>query len=448
MDSRTVNAKPDDLSAWESYLYAINPNIIKLGLDRIKSVAHHMGVAEFPESRVITVAGTNGKGSTATMIAGALTACGIKTGLYTSPHILNFNERIAIDGSCASPFSLCEAFSAVYDACAETGIELTFFEYTTLAAFYLFKKNNCQVLVLEVGLGGRLDAVNILDCDIAVIPSIGLDHCALLGNTEEAIAGEKAGIIKSGTTQVILGYMSEGARRVITETAERVTGRKDCMQLLGENLEVEYTDNTHFNLIKPFRVDGVTVPTLPLINAPLSLTAVLFIAESLKNITGLHISTEAILKGIEKARLHGRVETVSENPCVILDVAHNPPAMRYLASVLRNRGEKIRYAVIGMLKDKDIVSSLREISGLFSRIYVCSLPGERGSTASHVKDSLIEAGYSACQISDFDTVKEAYAKALTELPSGGELIVCGSFVTAEELLKSEPELRRSIGMQG
>ena len=224
MDSRTVNAKPDDLSAWESYLYAINPNIIKLGLDRIKSVAHHMGVAEFPESRVITVAGTNGKGSTATMIAGALTACGIKTGLYTSPHILNFNERIAIDGSCASPFSLCEAFSAVYDACAETGIELTFFEYTTLAAFYLFKKNNCQVLVLEVGLGGRLDAVNILDCDIAVIPSIGLDHCALLGNTEEAIAGEKAGIIKSGTTQVILGYMSEGARRVITETAERVTG--------------------------------------------------------------------------------------------------------------------------------------------------------------------------------------------------------------------------------
>ena len=162
----------------------------------------------------------------------------------------------------------------------------------------------------------------------------------------------------------------------------------------------------------------------------------------------MHISTEAILKGIEKARLHGRVETVSENPCVILDVAHNPPAMRYLASVLRNRGEKIRYAVIGMLKDKDIVSSLREISGLFSRIYVCSLPGERGSTASHVKDSLIEAGYSACQISDFDTVKEAYAKALTELPFGGELIVCGSFVTAEELLKSEPELRRSIGMQG
>lgn len=431
MSSTDLNSRPGDLASWENYLNGINPNIIELGLDRIRKVAAFMGVDSFPDSRIVTVAGTNGKGSTASMLASALTASGISCGLYTSPHILNFNERISVNGVNADEKSLCEAFSAVYDAVTETGIHLTFFEYTTLAAFWLFRKNGCRVLVLEVGLGGRLDAVNILDCDIAVIPSIGRDHCALLGNTEAEIAFEKAGIIKPSTRKVLLGYLSDEAfGTIVSEAAKR--GLSDsAIWSLEKEIGVEYTDATHFNLRAPFAVNGVHVPALPLINAPLSLTAALLILQQL----GETPDYDRLLEGIRTTRLHGRVEIISENPVVILDVAHNPPAMRYLASMLRQRGDGVRYAVIGMLKDKDIYSSLCELKGIFDRIFVCSLPGERGSTAEHVKDNLLRTGMAPEKVETFDTAYEAYVRAVSLLPEGAELVVCGSFVTAEELLR-------------
>lgn len=431
MSSSELSVKPVSLQDWEKYLYAINPNRIELGLDRIRKVASYMGVDSFPKSRVVTVAGTNGKGSTASMLASALSASGIKCGLYTSPHILNFNERIAVNSVNADSDSLCEAFSAVYDAVEATGIGLTFFEYTTLAAFYVFKKAECQVVVLEVGLGGRLDAVNIIDCDIAIIPSIGMDHCAILGNTEAEIAHEKAGIIKSGTACVLLGYLSDEAGNTIMKEVRDRGLPESAVLSLEKEIGVEFTDSTHFNLIKPFTVSGVHVPALPLINAPLSLTAALFIMEQM----GLNPDLSRLLEGIRTTRLHGRVEIISENPTVILDVAHNPPAMKYLAGMLRQRGSRTRYAVIGMLKDKDIYSSLKELNGVFSRIYICSLPGERGSTSEYVKENLLKTGMSEGDIRTYDTAYEAYTAALGDLPSDSELVVCGSFVTAEELLK-------------
>lgn len=431
MSGMTLNSKPVDLASWENFLNGINPNVIELGLNRIKKVASHMGVDSFPESRIVTVAGTNGKGSTASMLASALSASGINCGLYTSPHILNFNERIAVNGVNADEKSLCEAFSAVYDAVEATGTHLTFFEYTTLAAFYIFKKNGCRVLVLEVGLGGRLDAVNILDCDIAVIPSIGKDHCALLGNTEAEIAFEKAGIIKPSTKKVLLGYLSDEALQTIMREAGSRGVASASVYVLEKDIAVEYTDSTHFTMKAPFEAANVHVPALPLINAPLSLTAALFILEDL----GMTPDYGKLLEGIRTTKLHGRVEIISENPTVILDVAHNPPAMRYLAGMLRQRGAVTRYAVIGMLKDKDIYSSLNELGGIFERIFICSLPGERGSTAGYVKENLVRTGMPEENIRTFDTAFDAYTEALKELPEGAELVVCGSFVTAEELLK-------------
>lgn len=426
---------PKNIVDWQHFLNNVNPNIMKLGLERVRAVAHKMGVDDFGKTKIVTVAGTNGKGSTATMLASILESAGIKTGLYTSPHILRFSERIICGGLEASNDDLCNAFEKVY-ANQDFADPLTFFEFTTLAALSLFKESACEVLVLEVGLGGRLDAVNILDADIAIIPSIGLDHCQLLGNTLADIAAEKAGIIKSSTTATIIGDLPKEALAVISD---KVAGFHGVLHQLGKSLQVEWTSPTSFNMLNPIPLNNLVVPSLPLINAPLSVAAALLLRIAFK----YHILDNDIITGLEIAKLQGRFEQISTNPSITVDVAHNPPAAAYLHKCIISRGEKRRLAVVGMLKDKDISRTLLNVVGDFERFYVCTLPGPRGADKNIITKTLKALGVSEDNIVSFDNVIDAYEIACCEILQNADLYVFGSFLTVEQVLKYEGERRKS-----
>lgn len=420
-------SKPESFEQWEKYLNELNPNIIKLGLERVETVAKKLKLTKQEGVTVITVAGTNGKGSTSNMLASILNKAGYKTGLYTSPHILKFNERIIINGNMVEDDELVKAFNAVYEAIDEEN-QLTFFEFTTLAALYTFKNNNVNYIILEVGLGGRLDATNIIDADIVIIPSIGLDHCALLGDSIEKIAYEKAGVIKEKTKVCILGEMSEEASNTFKEKCKEFN-----ITVYSAGEEIKYTEYsaTLFTLHNPVKIEDINVPKLPLINAPLSVTA----AISLKTVFNAEINDNNIKEGIVDTNLHGRYEVISNNPRIILDVAHNPPASLYLSSVLRHNMVPIKYAVVGMLKDKDIDHTLLNLAFLFDRIYVTSLPGERGASCDVLYESLISIGYDEKNIIRFDNVEDAFEIAILELPKYAELVVFGSFLTVEAVMK-------------
>ncbi len=428
--SFTTDKLPSSIEEWFTYLNGINPNYINLGLDRVKSVADKMKLDNHLYSKIITVAGTNGKGSTAHMIASILNSAGVTTGLYTSPHILRFNERIIVDGIEASDNDLCTAFEAVYKA-EDKNNPLTFFEFTTLAALYIFKSYACEVLILEVGLGGRLDATNILDADIAVIPSIGLDHCHILGNTTEEIAVEKAGIIKDSTEAVFIGTnIDSEAKNIIKEKADV----NHCVvHELGGNLKYRIEDETHISILAPFELLNLEVPILPLINVPLAVGVVTLLNIAHK----FNIMEQDIRYGLKKTKLHGRFERISSEPEVFIDVAHNPPAAKYLGDSLRLTPNKERYAVVGMLKDKDIKSTLANVVDCFKKYFICSLPGERGSNFTMVKEALLANGVAEQDIICSDTAGDAYDKAVAQLPKDGMIVVFGSFITVEMLLKDK-----------
>lgn len=425
----SVNEKFKAIEDWQEYLNQVNPNIMKLGLDRVKAVAEKLEVDRFDNSKIITVAGTNGKGSTATMLAKILDNSGIRTGLYTSPHILRFSERIVCNGVEVSDDELCLAFEKVYEA-QDQNDPLTFFEFTTLAALVIFKENLCEVLVLEVGLGGRLDATNILDADIVIIPSIGLDHCAILGNSIESIAEEKAGVIKSGTIATILGFLPKEAYKVIEEHVNKYKG---VIHSLDKNIKVKWTGEHDFDLLAPIELKDLHVPNLPLINAPLSTIAALLMRIVFK----FDIRDEAIRSGLEFATLNGRFQTLSKHPRVIIDVAHNPPASWYLHSCIESLGKRRRYALIGMLKDKDIEKTIANIAEDFEKFYVTTLDTQRGAKKEILVKALQKCGISRDKIIAFDEPEYAYEIARVEQDEDVDLYIFGSFVTVEAVLKYE-----------
>lgn len=236
MSSQDINAKPGSLKTWLDYLDGIDPDKIELGLDRIKQVLEKLNLTIFKSIPVIEVAGTNGKGSTSALIAAALNYSGIKAGLYTSPHLHKFNERVNIGGRDVTDEELSQAFEIVHKTAGD--INLSYFEYTTLAALVCFSRAKVGAVVLEIGLGGRLDAVNALDADIAVITSIGLDHTKILGDTIGKIAFEKAGIIKNNC-QVVLGEVEDEAYVVIKKRAEELHAE---LHVQGKDFLGEFID--------------------------------------------------------------------------------------------------------------------------------------------------------------------------------------------------------------
>ena len=426
MDKAISITKPGSLKTWLDYLEGINPNKIELGLSRVKTVFDRLNLDHIKQAKIVEVAGTNGKGSSAALIAASLNLSGIKTGLYTSPHLHSFTERVNIGGVDVNEETLCKAFAIVHNAAKE--VSLTYFEYTTLAAFVCFELEKVDALVLEIGLGGRLDAVNVLDADIALICSIGLDHTHILGNTIEKIAYEKAGIIKDHS-YVVTGLISNEAKKVILETAK---AHQSKVYFEGEcffgNFEdgFTYTQKNESNLesyVYPY-------PKVPYCVAP----SVLRVLTLLKEL-GLKITSSAVTQAIKTVSLPGRMQLVKVNPTIYLDVAHNPPAAQNLVKTVAKR-----IAVIGMLKDKDIESVLSIIKDSFDEFYVASLHTERGENCERLKKALLACNIKEPLIKSFDNVDSAINAVLKVAKRLDEIIVLGSFVTVSEAMDSLKKL--------
>lgn len=413
MTQHTVSAPPKgaSLNDWLDYLLAIHPKEIDMGLARVSEVASRLGVKSLPGTLVITVAGTNGKGSTCAMLENILRGAGLKVGVYSSPHILKYNERIRIDGKDADDEAILKAFDAIETARGE--ISLTFFEFATLTGLLLFKQAGLDVAILEVGLGGRLDATNLIDADIAVLTSIDLDHKEYLGDTRELVGREKAGIFRAARPAVV----GEPDLPVTVNQVADTLGAH--LYRVGQEFSYQRSSDSWSYQGKSRTLTQMPLPQLPLPNAATVIATIEAVGER------FDISDRQLVDGIVTARLAGRLEQISDSPLIIADVAHNPHAARFLKQELSRWPGKRVLALCGMLKDKDFGAVLSELNPVVAHWYLVSLGGERGASASALAASLP----SGAVFDTFDEIADAKAAIIAEAGETDVVIVFGSFYT-------------------
>jgi len=411
----TVPNQQSSLNQWLDYLLAIHPSEIDMGLTRVSAVARRLEVIDSAPAKVITVAGTNGKGTTCAMLASILRQADLSVGVYSSPHLLHYNERVQINQQDASDASLIEAFCAI--EAARGDISLTFFEYATLAGLYLFKAAKVDVIILEVGLGGRLDATNMIDSTATIITSIDLDHQEYLGDTRELVGREKAGVFRPDCLAIV---GEPDLPMSVTEYAHQIG---TTLYRVGHEFDYHkdqsHSDQWHFTSMQQ-TYSGLSVPKLPLANAA-SVVALL-------SHIWPHISQQQINQGLQQAQLAGRLEQVSEQPLVLLDVAHNPHAARYLAQQLQAYQGRRIVALCGMLKDKDITSVLATLAEQISHWNFVSLDIPRGASAQTLRQALPN---DACRdrASEFVDISSAWHAIQTTVKADDVVIVFGSFYT-------------------
>jgi dihydrofolate synthase / folylpolyglutamate synthase len=412
-----------DLQNWLNYIENLHPKEMDLGLKRIRIVAKRLDVLDL-NCPVITVAGTNGKGSCVKTLESILTAEGYRVGAYYSPHLQHYNERIHIAERIVTDNNLCEAFSTVNSA--RKNISLTYFEWGTLAALWLFKKASLDIAVLEVGLGGRLDAVNIIDPDIAVITTIDYDHMAWLGDNLESIGKEKAGIFRNGKPAVFGGFELPNS---IRDAALSLNSALYC-----QGIDFGYTTENgewHFWHADK-RIPHLPIPTLLLQNSATALMALTLLENKRP------ISRKAISEGLAKAFLPGRFQQIAHNPSVILDVAHNPASCQQFSVRLQQTAIKGKtYAIIGMLSDKDHTKSLIPLLEIVDDWYVTNLACPRGAPSFELTKALTSLGIKTTR--SFESVIDAYTAALNKAQINDRIIVFGSFYTVAPLLNSRFE---------
>ncbi|MBB1477114.1 bifunctional tetrahydrofolate synthase/dihydrofolate synthase [Shewanella sp. SG41-3] len=411
----TVPNQQSSLNQWLDYLLAIHPSEIDMGLTRVSAVARRLEVIDLAPAKVITVAGTNGKGTTCAMLASILRQADLSVGVYSSPHLLHYNERVQINQQDASDASLIEAFCAI--EAARGDISLTFFEYATLAGLYLFKAAKVDVIILEVGLGGRLDATNIIDSTATILTSIDLDHQEYLGDTRELVGREKAGVFRPDCLAIV---GEPDLPMSVTEYAHQIG---TTLYRVGHEFDYHkdqsHSDQWHFTSMQQ-TYSGLSVPKLPLANAA-SVVALL-------SHIWPHISQQQINQGLQQAQLAGRLEQVSEQPLVLLDVAHNPHAARYLAQQLQAYQGRRIVALCGMLKDKDITSVLATLAEQISHWNFVSLDIPRGASAQALRQALPN---DTCRdrASEFVDISSAWHAIQTTVKADDVVIVFGSFYT-------------------
>ncbi|XID74265.1 bifunctional tetrahydrofolate synthase/dihydrofolate synthase [Alkanindiges sp. WGS2144] len=409
------------LQHWLDYWDSIHVTAIDLGLERIRPVAEHLQLLK-PDAHVVTVAGTNGKGSTTTTIAAIYQAAGYQVGLYQSPHIYRFNERIKLNGVEVDDQSLIAAFNAVEQARLACQLSLSFFEATTLAAFSIFKQHNCDIWVLEVGLGGRLDAVNLIDPNVAVITNIGLDHTDWLGDSIEKIAFEKAGIMRAGIPVV---FSENPLPAAITEQAEQL----QCQLFVGgRDYHWQYQDS-NFYYASPACTLSLPLPQLAMVNVAAAISAVLVGIRS--------VSEQALREGVAQARIAGRFEIRQfDQRSIILDVAHNTHGVLFLLKQLelfrqRSAATGAVHLVFSMLADKDIESVAALLKPVVKHWYIAPLSGERAASLSQLRKAVHNA-----PANEYDSVTAAFMAALAHSQPQDIILVCGSFHTLEAVWES------------
>jgi dihydrofolate synthase/folylpolyglutamate synthase len=373
---------PTSLNDWLTRLESLHPKAIDMGLERVAAVGRDLGL-QFA-CPVITVAGTNGKGSTCAMLEAMLLQGGYRVGLFTSPHLLHFNERARINGEIATDAMLCDSFAAV-EAVRGT-ISLTYFEFTTLAILKLFADAGLDAVILEVGLGGRLDAVNIIDADVAIVTSVDLDHMEYLGDTREKIGFEKAGIFRAGRTAICSDPVPPAS---LVAHAEAIGAD---LWLFGRDFNYS-GDKQQWNFGgRSQRRNALAYPSLRGANQLLNASAALAALEALR--LRLPLGAQEVRTGLVLVDLPGRFQVLPGRPAVILDVGHNPHAAATLAQNLDNMGfHPYTYAVFGSMADKDIAGVLAQLGDRIDHWCLTDLPQPRGASAESIKQLLLASGF-------------------------------------------------------
>jgi dihydrofolate synthase/folylpolyglutamate synthase len=408
---------PQSLADWLAHLERIHPSVIDLGLERVSAVRDRLDMA--PGFPIITVGGTNGKGSVCAMLEAILSNAGYSVGLYGSPHLLRYNERVRVARHEVDDAALTRAFSRVERARAPDS--LTYFEFGTLAAMDIFIRENVDVAVLEVGLGGRLDAVNVFDADCTVVTTVDFDHMDYLGPDRESIGREKAGIFRS---QVPAVCGDEEPPSTLTGHAASI-GAPLVLRGRDYGYNAGRGDWQYWSL--QGKRSALPYPALrgtyQLANAATALAAL----EQLKD--RLPVDMGAIRRGLADVDLPGRFQVMPGRPLVILDVGHNPHAARGLSDSLRALPAGGRLiAVFAMLKDKDIAGVALPLKDLVDEWLVAGLPGPRGADVDRIEQALVSIGVRA-PIARFDSPADAYKRAIRSAGQNDKILVFGSFFT-------------------
>ncbi len=439
---------PHTLDDWLAHCERLHPHSIDMGLERVRTAAMRMSL-KF-NCPVITVAGTNGKGSTCAMLEAVLTQAGYRTGLYTSPHLVHFQERCRMRGEAVQPEALLPHFQAVESARLgpsargflpgrpqdmEGEVSLTYFEFTTLAILSLLSRSELDVVILEVGLGGRLDAVNLIDCDCAIITSIDLDHMEFLGSDRESIGREKAGIIRADRPVVVSDPMPpQSVLKAAHMLGAELWQLGPDFQFSGDKLQWTWSGRGK-------RYSGLAYPALRGANQLVNAAGVLAALTALRD--KLPVTAQAIRNGLALVELPGRFQIVPGQPTLVLDVAHNPHSVAALAENLDAMGfYPCTHAVFGAMADKDLATMFSRIEPLVDRWYFCDLPTPRAASAAD-----LQTRWQATQTRQ-DTSASGHADPLAALQAAvasadpaDRIIVFGSFLTVGGVLsKGLPRL--------
>ena len=435
-DNRRLMKTLDD---WLAHCEQLHPKTIDMGLDRVRAVAERMGLRF--DCPVFTVAGTNGKGSTCAMLEAILTQAGFRTGLFTSPHLVRFEERCRIRGQNVDASDLVAAFARVESARAE--ISLTYFEFTTLAILDTLARAGLDAVILEVGLGGRLDAVNIIDTDCAIITSIDIDHAELLGDTREKIGFEKAGILRTGRPAIVSDPVPPQS------VIDRATEIGADLWLLGRDFNYSGDKQQWAWAGRGRRYAGLAYPALRGANQLINASGVLAALTAMRQ--QLPVTAQAVRNGLALVDLPGRFQVVPGQPALVLDVAHNPHSVAALALNLDAMGfYPTTHAVFGAMADKDLTPMLHRMDPLVDRWYFADLPTPRAASGA----ALQAAWQALTQRKDassavFSQPLDALHAAAAKAQAADRIVVFGSFYTVGGVLEhGTPRLQAGAAAQG
>ena len=442
------------LADWLTYLETLHPCEIDLGLQRVKMIAQRLELLN-PACKVITVAGTNGKGSCVALLDAILRAEGYRIGCYTSPHLLHFNERIVINHQPVDGQSLCNAFAAIEQkrldpSAANKEISLTYFEFATLAALYLFKQQTLDFILLEVGLGGRLDAVNIIDADLAILSTIDLDHQDWLGNSREQIGFEKAGILRRhkiavcgdpSPPQSVMDFAQAWPCTLLIQGQDFSASTESE----GESAGLQWTWRGLDHRGTAIKLTQLPRPSLLLQNAATVLQSLM--------VLNLPLSEQAIKRGLQNASLPARQQTIrviGHKPDIILDVAHNPQAAAKLAQKLHGEDSPGKtHLVLAMLAEKDSASFCEILSPYIDCWHITKMNQERGLAADLLYNQTLKllamknggAGQRTCnrfsappRVSRYANIRQAWQAATQQSSADDRIVVTGSFYTVAEVM--------------
>lgn len=414
------------LADWLSYLEQLHPSAIDMGLQRVQQVSTQLGLGR-PAPLVVTVTGTNGKGSTCAFLESLLLAQGLKVAVYSSPHLLRYNERVRIAGVDATDAELCSAFAEVEQARGE--ISLTYFEMGTLAAFWLFERAALDAVILEVGLGGRLDAVNLIDADLSLVTSIGLDHADWLGDTRESVAFEKAGILRAGKPALC------GDLDPPLPLLEQVAALDCPFFLRGRDYDLTLDGLVwHWRGLNALG-EVLQLDNLPLLDLPLQNAALAVQAYALLDLPwqpaqlAAALAATRVVGRLDRRRLNWQGKSLT----LLLDVGHNPHAAEYLAQLLADHpvpGKRL--AVFGLLADKDLSGVVNALQDEVHGWAVANLPSERSRSAAEIKAALLNVG---AHVEAYADVAAALQAQCVQATAEDEILVFGSFYCVAQALE-------------